>query len=112
MPDQTCIYYPDNEQQGYLPALDYPSLVIYIDHYRGLDMKQYNIAEAKSHFSELIKLALQGEEIVIARDNKPLLKLAPVKDVRKKRRPGTAKRHIRFIAPDFDDIPADFKDYR
>ena len=51
-------------------------------------MKQYNIAEAKSHFSELVKQALLGEEIVIARDNKPLLRLAPVSKVRKKRLPG------------------------
>ena len=54
-------------------------------------MKQYNIAEAKSHFSELVKLALRGEEIVIARDNKPLLRLLPIIEVKKKRLPGTAK---------------------
>ena len=41
-------------------------------------MKQYNIADAKSHFSELVKLALLGEEVVIARDNKPLLRLSPI----------------------------------
>jgi prevent-host-death family protein len=74
-------------------------------------MKQYNIAEAKSHFSELIKLALRGEEIVIARDNKPLLRLLPVIEVKKKRLPGTAKGQILSIAPDFDELPADFKEY-
>lgn len=74
-------------------------------------MKQYNIAEAKSHFSELVKRALLGEEIVIAKDNKPLLRLAPVKDVKKKRLPGSAKGQILTIAPDFDELPADFKEY-
>jgi prevent-host-death family protein len=74
-------------------------------------MKQYNIAEAKSHFSELVKLALLGEEIVIARDNKPLLRLLPVNEVKKKRLPGTAKGQILSIAPDFDELPADFKEY-
>jgi prevent-host-death family protein len=74
-------------------------------------MKQYNIAEAKSHFSELIKLALLGEEVVIARDNKPILKLAPVADMKKARQPGSAKGQILSIAPDFNDVPADFKEY-
>jgi prevent-host-death family protein len=74
-------------------------------------MKQYNIAEAKSHFSELVKQALLGEEIVIARDNKPLLRLAPVSTVRKKRLPGSAKGQILSVSPDFDGLPADFKEY-
>jgi len=74
-------------------------------------MKQYNIAEAKSHFSELIKLALLGEEVVIARDNKPILKLAPVSDMKEVRQPGSAKGQILSIAPDFNDVPADFKEY-
>jgi antitoxin (DNA-binding transcriptional repressor) of toxin-antitoxin stability system len=74
-------------------------------------MKQFNIAEAKSRFSELVKLALQGEEIVIAKDNKPLLRLALVNEVRKQRRPGSAKGQILNIAPDFDELPEDFKEY-
>jgi len=74
-------------------------------------MKQYNIAEAKSHFSKLIKQALLGEEIVIARDNKPLLRLEPVTAVKKKRLPGSAKGQILSIAPDFDKLPKDFKEY-
>ncbi|MHB1349910.1 MAG: type II toxin-antitoxin system Phd/YefM family antitoxin [Desulfobulbaceae bacterium] len=74
-------------------------------------MKQYNIAEAKSHFSELVKLALLGEEVVIARDNKPLLRLTPVGEPKKKRRPGSAKGQVLAIAPDFDELPSDFKEY-
>lgn len=74
-------------------------------------MKQYNIAEAKSHFSELVKRALLGEEIVIARDNKPILRLVPVAEARKERLPGSAKGQILSMALDFDDLPADFKEY-
>lgn len=74
-------------------------------------MKQYNIAEAKSHFSDLVKRALLGEEIVIARDNKPLLRLTPVAGSKKKRLPGSAKGQILSIAPEFDDLSADFKEY-
>ena len=74
-------------------------------------MQQFNIAEAKSHFSELVKIAMLGEEVVIARGNKPLLKLVPIIPNEKKRKPGTAKGQILYIAPDIDELPADFKDY-
>ena len=74
-------------------------------------MKQYNIAEAKSHFSLLVKKALLGEEIVIARDNKPLIKLVPLSEVKKRRQPGSGKGQIAYIASDFDELPGDFKDY-
>lgn len=74
-------------------------------------MKQFNIADAKSHFSELVKLALLGEDIVIARDNKPLLKLVPVAEAQKERRPGLAKGQILAVSSDFDELPADFQEY-
>jgi len=45
---------------------------------------QFNIAEAKAHFPELVQRALKGEEVVIARDYKPLLRR-----VRTKRTPQT-----------------------
>ncbi len=74
-------------------------------------MSQFNIAEAKSHFSDLIRKALLGEEVVIAKDNKPLLKLVPVEPVQGRRLPGSAKGQILAISPDFDTTPADFADY-
>jgi prevent-host-death family protein len=40
---------------------------------------QVNIAEAKAKLSELLDRALGGEEIVIARAGKPLVRLAPLK---------------------------------
>ena len=73
-------------------------------------MAQFNIGEAKAHFSELVQKAMLGEEIVIARDNKPLLKLVPIAGPRAPRRPGTAKGQVQ-IAPDFDAIPPAFDDY-
>lgn len=74
-------------------------------------MAQFNIADAKAHFSELVDKALLGEEIVIARGNKPLLKLVPVDDGAKERRPGSGRGKILFVAPDFDQTPEDFSDY-
>jgi prevent-host-death family protein len=52
------------------------------------------VSSAKSHFSELVKRALLGEEIVIARDNKPILRLTPVAEARKGRQPGSGKGQI------------------
>jgi prevent-host-death family protein len=68
----------------------------------------YNVAEAKANFSTLVRKALQGEEVVIARDNKPLLRLVPVGVP--SRAPGTAKGRI-VIADDFDAPLEDFADY-
>jgi antitoxin (DNA-binding transcriptional repressor) of toxin-antitoxin stability system len=41
-------------------------------------MTQVNIHYAKTHLSRLVEQALQGEEVVIAKDNKPLVKLTVV----------------------------------
>jgi prevent-host-death family protein len=38
----------------------------------------YNVAEAKAHLSQLLDAAVAGEEIVIARAGKPLVRLVPV----------------------------------
>jgi prevent-host-death family protein len=37
-----------------------------------------NINEAKTHLSELIRRALAGDEVVIARANEPLVRLEPI----------------------------------
>ena len=74
-------------------------------------MNQYNIAEAKAHLSELLQKAMLGEEVVIARDNLPLVRLVPVEPIRATRIPGSAKGKIIAIAPDFDDPLTDFQDY-
>lgn len=73
-------------------------------------MTQYNIAEAKSHFSELVQRAMLGEEVIIARDNKPVVKLVPIRAAGARRRPGSAKGEVR-MAPDFDATPEDFAEY-
>ena len=74
-------------------------------------MSQFNIADAKTHFSELVKKAMLGEEVVIARDNKPILKLVPVVAEKRERSPGSAKGKVTYMAPDFDATPEDFQDY-
>ncbi len=74
-------------------------------------MSTYNIADAKAHLSELVEKALLGEEVIIARANRPLLKLVPVSQPKGVRQPGSGKDRILFVAPDFDETPADFAAY-
>jgi prevent-host-death family protein len=69
-----------------------------------------NIAEAKARLSELVDKAAQGEEIVIARDHKPVARLVSVTRAHGPRTPGSAKGRV-WIAPDFDKLPPDFGDY-
>lgn len=58
-----------------------------------------NMHEAKTSLSRLVERALAGEEVVIARKGKPLVKLVPVEKQRKQRVPGRYKGKI-WIAPD------------
>ncbi len=41
-------------------------------------MRQFNMHDAKTNLPELVRLALEGEEIVLARNGKPLVRLIPV----------------------------------
>jgi prevent-host-death family protein len=74
-------------------------------------MAQLNIAEAKAHFSEIIQKALLGEEVVIAKGNRPLVKLVPLVDPKHKRSPGSGKGQIKYMADDFDATLDDFQEY-
>lgn len=73
-------------------------------------MKQVTIHEAKTHLSRLIQLALDGEEIVIAKRNKPVVKLHPIQSEKPERRMGWMKGKI-WMAPDFDEPLEDFAEY-
>jgi len=74
-------------------------------------MTQFNIAEAKAHLSELTRKAVAGEEIIIARDNKPLVKLVPVTPNPVTRKPGSGKGQLLWMSPDFDATPEGFEEY-
>lgn len=60
-----------------------------------------NMHQAKSTLSRLVQRALSGEDIVIARNGKPLVRLTPVPEKRGQRIPGRSKGRI-WMAPDFD----------
>lgn len=73
-------------------------------------MRQVNMLEAKTALSELVA-ALRGEEVVIARANKPVVRLVPVEAVLRVRRLGWAAGKVR-VAADFDAPLDAFADYR
>lgn len=74
-------------------------------------MTQVTIHEAKTHLSKLIKKALAGEEIVIAKGKTPLVKLTVLPEARLQRRLGGAKEAILYIADDFDAPLTEFSEY-
>lgn len=69
-------------------------------------MKITNIHEAKSQLSKLIEYALQGEEVVIAKSGKPVVKIVPIVVDESPRQGGRWKGRVR-IADDFDNLPPD-----
>ncbi len=64
--------------------------------------EQVNMHEAKTQLSRLAERASQGEEIVIARNGKPLAKLGPVTEEPKGVIFGLAKGQI-WVSEDFDE---------
>jgi prevent-host-death family protein len=65
------------------------------------------LAEAKTHFSEIVQKAMLGEPIVITKENRPVVRIVAIKPA--KRTPGTGKGV--WMAPDFDAPLEDFAEY-
>jgi prevent-host-death family protein len=62
-----------------------------------------NMHRAKSSLSRLVERALAGEDVVIARNGEPLVRLVPVLKLPKQRIPGRLKGQV-WMAPDFDEM--------
>ena len=70
-----------------------------------------NLAEAKARLSELVDRCLAGEDIVIARRNKPLVRLQVVEPAQRDLRLGRHAGRVQ-VADDFDAPLDDFADYQ
>lgn len=68
-------------------------------------MTKANVHEAKTNLSKLIEKALNGEEVVIAKAGKPLVRLVPVRE--KKESVFGIDAGKMWIADDFDELPED-----
>jgi prevent-host-death family protein len=67
-------------------------------------MKLANINEAENNLSELIKYALQGEEVIISQAGKPLVKLVRYSHADTSRKLGFWAGQVK-MADDFDVTP-------
>lgn len=73
--------------------------------------KEISAFEAKTHLSELLERAQAGEEIVIAKANRPVVRLVPVTPRPKKRIAGLNAGGVYWMSPDFDaPLPDEFWD--
>jgi antitoxin (DNA-binding transcriptional repressor) of toxin-antitoxin stability system len=72
---------------------------------------QATIHQAKTHLSKLIRKALEGEEVIIANRDKPLVRLEAIKPGKGKRRLGWAKGLVTYMSPDFNAELDDFEEY-
>lgn len=61
-----------------------------------------NIHEAKTHLSRLVDRAAAGEQVVIAKSGKPIVRLVPYTGDDSPRRPGSMRGKIR-MSEDFDE---------
>ena len=67
-------------------------------------MKSVDIDDAKSQLSKLVVRVLAGEDVVITRAGKPVVRLTPIDSDEMPRQGGQWKGLVR-IADDFDALP-------
>ncbi len=70
-------------------------------------MTTFTVHAAKTNLSRLIEQALRGEEVVIARGDRPVVRLVPVDAAKPRRVPGTLKGKIEVPDSFFDPLPED-----
>ena len=76
-----------------------------------MDTLQVNIHEAKTQLSKLSQAALNGKQVIIAKGNKPVVRLEVLPEAQGKRKIGNAKGLVLKIADDFDEPLDDFREY-
>jgi prevent-host-death family protein len=70
-------------------------------------MATVTIQQAKAQLSRLIKKACEGEEIVIVRGNKPLVRLVAIEKAQLDRNPGAWKGKIKIGPGFFEPLPSE-----
>jgi prevent-host-death family protein len=79
-----------------------PDLTNEPDQTRFEAMKILNVQEAKTHLSRLMEDAAAGEEILLAKHGKPMVRLSAYRPESEPRKLGGYEKEIR-VAEDFDD---------
>jgi prevent-host-death family protein len=73
-------------------------------------MHEVNIEEAKTNLPDLIDAAVNGEEVIITKDEQRLVKLVPVPGAKSRPQFGSAKGLI-TMSEDFEEPLEDFEEY-
>ena len=68
-------------------------------------MPTVKIHHAKTHLSRLIEKACEGEEIIIARGDEPLVRLQPLRGKKGQRKPGRLKGVLKVGPEFFEPLP-------
>lgn len=66
----------------------------------------YNMHEAKTQLSRLVDKAVEGEEVVVARNGKPVARIVKYEQPRPKRVIGSLKGKV-WIEPGYDLVASD-----
>lgn len=77
-----------------------------VDNYNMVIENMYN---AKTHLSRLVEKALEGEDVILAKAGKPLVRLIPYVDIPEPIHPGLLKGKVK-ISDDFDDLSPEIED--
>ncbi|MGW0560167.1 type II toxin-antitoxin system Phd/YefM family antitoxin [Streptomyces sp. NPDC003016] len=70
-------------------------------------VRQYNIHEAKTHFSRILQQVEAGEEVVISRAGEPIAKVVPLRPEVRRTDCGSLRGQTVVFHDDFDDISDD-----
>jgi antitoxin (DNA-binding transcriptional repressor) of toxin-antitoxin stability system len=71
---------------------------------------QVSLVEAAASLSDLVRAAIDGEEVILLDGERPAIRLVPIASIKPDRQPGSAKGLI-WISDDFDEPLEEFKEY-
>jgi prevent-host-death family protein len=74
-------------------------------------METIDINQALPQMLKLIEIASTGEEIIITKNNQPVVKLLSIQTPKKRPQLFGSDRDLVSLADDFDEPLEDFKDY-
>ncbi|MDT0381970.1 type II toxin-antitoxin system Phd/YefM family antitoxin [Streptomyces sp. RKND-216] len=67
---------------------------------------QYNVHEAKTHFSRILEQVATGEDVVISKAGTPVAKVVPLRPTVRRTGRGSLRGQI-HLHDDFDELPDD-----
>ena len=71
---------------------------------------QVSLTEAAASLSDLVRAAIDGEEVILLDGDRPAIRLTPIISVQPRPKFGSARGLVR-ISDDFDEPLADMKEY-